>query len=277
ELYRIDDEWWFTDSWGRRPSDANWGYKGTEEPERYHSEWMKRSREAEYDYSSFVGFVRAVNDNRFPRELMEQMCDIDMMAANAMVRGWISDWDNITRRRGKNGYQLRRKSDGKWMLVQWDSDLTFGNTGDPIVEHGLTRGFFLDYYVKRRCNYFLGEMLDKYTNEGNTLSPRLGTWISLEERASGEYSSNSWKFQNWNNSRRSVAQSYIGTAWSTRFSVSGNTSTSQDIVNLSGSGGYKVYSVRCVDHPEAVLDWPRETAWSLKGIQLHEGENELTF
>ena len=59
------------------------------EPERYHAEWMKRSREAEYDYSSFVQFLEAINDSRFPREIMERMVDVDMMAANAVVRGGV--------------------------------------------------------------------------------------------------------------------------------------------------------------------------------------------
>ncbi|NIP92105.1 MAG: hypothetical protein GWO24_00950, partial [Akkermansiaceae bacterium] len=43
ELYRIDDEWWFDDAWNRQNRNADWGYKGTTEPERYHAEWIKRS------------------------------------------------------------------------------------------------------------------------------------------------------------------------------------------------------------------------------------------
>ena len=36
ELYRIDDEWWFDDGWGRQNRNADWSYKDTDEPERYH-------------------------------------------------------------------------------------------------------------------------------------------------------------------------------------------------------------------------------------------------
>lgn len=282
ELYRIDDEWWFSDSWSRVNRNADWSYK-TGEPERYHAEWMKRSREAEYDYSSFVQFLEAINDSRFPREIMERMVDVDMMAANAVVRGWVDDWDNITRNRGKNAYQVRRYSDGKWMLIQWDSDLTFGNSNAPFVG-GLVRGFFGTnnassaqrtrfFFVKRKFNYFLGEMLDKYTHD----SPRLATWLELEERASTEYSTTTSSYQNWNSSRRGRAQTEIGAAFTTTFRVSGSSSTSADTINLTGSAGYQIYSVRVVDHPEAEINFPRETLWSAGGIQLHEGVNELTF
>ncbi|MGI9242489.1 MAG: lamin tail domain-containing protein [Verrucomicrobiales bacterium] len=34
ELYRIDDEWWFTDDWSRSNRNADWSWKGTHEPER---------------------------------------------------------------------------------------------------------------------------------------------------------------------------------------------------------------------------------------------------
>ena len=211
---------------------------------------MKRSREDEYDYSSFVQFLEAINDTRFPREIMERMVDVDMMAANAVVRGWADDWDNITRNRGKNGYQVRRYSDGKWMLIQWDSDLTFGNSGAPFVG-GLVRGFFGTinasaaqrsrfFFVKRKFNYYLGEMLDKYTHD----SPRLATWLELEERTSTEYSTTTSSYRNWNSSRRSRAQTEIGAAFTTTFRVSGSSTTSADTINLTGSAGYKIYTIR---------------------------------
>ena len=83
ELYRIDDEWWFEDNWSRGQRNADWGYKGTREPERYHAEWIKRSREDEYDYSSFTNWVELIGQDAFSRAEVERMADIDLMAANA--------------------------------------------------------------------------------------------------------------------------------------------------------------------------------------------------
>ncbi|MDE0867102.1 MAG: lamin tail domain-containing protein, partial [Rubripirellula sp.] len=42
-LYRIDDEWWFTDGWDRQNRNADWSYKSSDNPGRYRSEWMKRT------------------------------------------------------------------------------------------------------------------------------------------------------------------------------------------------------------------------------------------
>ncbi len=274
ELYRIDDEWWFDDGWGRAQRNADWGWKGTHEPERYHAEWIKRSRETEYDYSSFTTWVSKVGTNSFTREEIERTTDIDMMAANAVVRGWCDDWDTLTRNRGKNGYFLRRYSDGKWMLIQWDSDLTFGNSGAAFFGNlSGVRNFFDKSYVRQRVNYYLGKMINEYAATG----PRLQAWFDCEEDASSSYSSNEGTYTGWHNSRRSRAQSEIGNALNTSFSISGSsTTTSADTINLSGNSSYRAFAVRVAGHPEAQWNFSSQTAWSLSGIQLRQGSNVLT-
>jgi hypothetical protein len=273
ELYRIDDQWWFDDGWGRQYRNADWGFKRTVEPERYHAEWMRRSREAEYDYSSFTSWVAMVGQNRFTREELERMADIDMMAANAVVRGWVDDWDTLTRNRGKNGYFLRRHSDRKWMLLQWDSDLTFGNSGAAFIG-SLTgiRNFYDKPYVRQRFNYYLGEMLDKYTDN----SLRLTTWLDLEERASSSYSSSSSTYINWNRNRRSRGISEIGSARNTPFRVTGGAgTTSENTITLTGNSGSNAFTIRAVDQPQAEWNFTTQTVWTLSGIQLAEGANTI--
>ena len=58
ELYRIDDEWWFDDGWVDKIA-PRLVMERTHEPERYHAEWIKRSRESEYDYSAFTTWVNS--------------------------------------------------------------------------------------------------------------------------------------------------------------------------------------------------------------------------
>ena len=203
ELYRIDDEWWFDDGWSRSQRNADWSVDGrSTEPNMYHAEWMKRSREDEYDYGSFIDWVFSVGQNRFTRAEIERMADIDMMAANAVVRGWVDDWDTLTRNRGKNGYFLRRYTDGKWMLLQWDSDLTFGNPSAPFI--GSLPGvpnFFRKPYVEQRVNYYIGEMVEKYTKD----SLRLETWFDLEVRSNRRVPINPNLYHNFNRSRVNYA------------------------------------------------------------------------
>ncbi len=276
ELYRIDDEWWFDDNWGRQNRNADWSYKGTKEPERYSSEWIKRSRESEYDYSSFASWVEKVGGNSFNRDEIERMADIDLMAANAVVRGWCDDWDTLTRNRGKNGYFMRRVTDGKWMLVQWDSDNTFGNSNAAFIGNlSGVRNFYNKPYVRQRVNYYLGKMVNEYTAN----SARLSAWHQCEEEASNSYGANTRTYTNWNNSRLSRANSEIGSALNTNFNVtSGNGSsatTSADTYTLGGVSSYKAFKIEALNHPEAEWSFGSQTGWSLSNIQLKQGTNSV--
>jgi len=277
ELYRIDDEWWFDDNWGRQSRNATWEYKNTTEPERYSSEWIKRSREAEYDYSSFISWTRMVGTNSFNREEIERTADIDLMAANAVVRGWCDDWDTLTRNRGKNGYFLRRATDGKWMLIQWDSDNTFGNSNaDFIGNLAGVQNFYSKPYVQQRVNHYLHEMVTKYTAN----SARLDAWFQCEEDASTSYSTNQSTYDSWNANRLAKANSTIGTAvLNTNFNVTtGNgssTGTTADTITLNGTSGENAFSIRAVGHPGASDTFTSTTTWTLTGIQLKQGSNSL--
>ena len=280
ELYRIDDEWWFEDGWGRGQRNADWGYKGTREPERYHAEWIKRSREDEYDYSSFTNWVELVGQDNFSRAEIERMADIDLMAANAAVRGWVDDWDTLTRDRGKNGYFLRRYSDGKWQLAQWDSDNTFSSSSAPFIGNlAGVRNFFYKPYVRQRLNYYIGEMVDNYTAG----SGRLSTWLSLEEAASGSYSANASTYNSFNSRRVNNARSSaIGsTALNMAFNVTsgggGTINTNAEVLSLSGTSPYNVFAVEVLGHPEAEWVFNSETSWTLSGIRLKRGLTTLTI
>ena len=276
ELYRIDDEWWFDDGWGRQNRNADWSWKGTHEPERYHAEWIKRSRESEYDYSAFTTWVNKVGTNSFTREEIERMSDVDMMAANAVVRGWVDDWDTLTRNRGKNGYFLRRYNDGKWMLIQWDSDLTFGDSNAAFFGNlSGVRNYFDKPYVRQRVNYYLGKMINEYAATG----PRMQTWFDLEEEASNSYSSNESTYTSWHNGRVSRARNEIGSALNASFNVTtGNgssTSTSADTISLTGTSGWESFKIQVEGQPQAEYNFTNQTRWDLTGIRLRQGTNQL--
>ena len=277
ELYRIDDEWWFDDNWNRQNRNADWSVDGRSvEPNMYHAEWMKRSREEEYDYGSFVNWVFSVGQNRFTREEIYRMSDVDMMAANAVVRGWVDDWDTLTRNRGKNGYFLRRYSDGKWMLLQWDSDLTFRNASAPFIG-GLAGvpNYFRKPYIEQRVNYYIGEMVEKYTKD----SERLETWFDLEVRSNRRVSINPTTYYNFNNSRVNYAMNTEigGSVSSTPFRVNGPLTTSDNTIDLTGSSNHRAFDIRVAGHPEAEVVFTTPTSWEVTGLYLREGRNDLDF
>ena len=61
------------------------------------------------------------------------------MAMNAAVRGWIDDWDTLTRNRGKNGYFYRRPTDGRWTLQHWDSLMRCIDRDPHTLVHALAQ------------------------------------------------------------------------------------------------------------------------------------------
>jgi hypothetical protein len=162
------------------------------------------------------------------------------------------------------------------MLVQWDSDLTFGSSNaDFIGNLSGVRNFFEKPYIKQRVNHYLNEMVQKYTVN----STRLAAWFRCEEDASPSYSSNESTYNSWNRNRLSKANSTIGSALNTNFNVtSGNgssLSTSSDTISLQGRSGADVFAIRVTGQPWAEYEFSNTTAWTLSGIQLRQGANVL--
>ena len=50
----------------------------------------------EVAYVRFASVYRDFQDVSEFQEEIERMADIDMMAANAVVRGWVDDWNTLT-------------------------------------------------------------------------------------------------------------------------------------------------------------------------------------
>ncbi|MGK0189428.1 MAG: hypothetical protein ACI9R3_005245 [Verrucomicrobiales bacterium] len=276
ELYRIDDEWWFEDDWNRGQRNADWGYKGTHNPVRYHTEWMKRSRETDYDFSSLTSMMQMVSTNRFSEAESTRIFDHDLMAINAAVRGYSGDWDTFTLNRGKNGYFYRKSTDGRFMLLHWDSDLAFQNTNETFLGNlSGVRNYFGKPYVERLYNHYLNRLVNEFTQD----SSRMDAWFDAEEASSNAFTVNTGKYQNWFSGRASRANSEIGSDRSVAFNITtGNGSsgsTSQPTYTLTGPAPSSVYTVRVVDHPEAEVVFTNTRTWRASGIQLISGSNQL--
>ncbi|MCF7731813.1 MAG: lamin tail domain-containing protein [Akkermansiaceae bacterium] len=276
-LLRVDDEWRFTsdDGEARQARDADWSYKNSDNPIRYHSEWLMRSRENDYDYGNFIEFVRTLRDPRLTDTTLDRMADRDMLCLNAAVRGYDADWDTLTVDRGKNTYFYRPKG-GRWMLLHWDGDRVFENTSQAILGNrpGL-RTYFDRPAVRRVMNYYLSELLSKYTKG----SARTAAWMDMEVAATagtGIYMPKS-HYVAWFANRESMAKSFIGGSFSTGFAIStSSTPTSADVLSLSGTSPSTVYQVRVAEQPWIEASWTNTTTWRLSGITLKAGENTFT-
>ncbi|MBM3845869.1 MAG: hypothetical protein FJ405_06245, partial [Verrucomicrobia bacterium] len=275
ELYRIDDEWWFTDNWGRSQRDADWSYKGTDNPGRYHSEWMKRTRENEYDYSSLIGMFRKVTSSYTQAEI-EQVLDPVAMMQMAAVRGYTGDWDSFTLNRGKNGYLYRRPTDGRFMFFHWDSDLAFQNTGEAFY-NGMAgyRAYHERSYNLRLFRHFLNTLVAKFTRN----SPRMNAWLQAEEDSSTQYTV-SGSYLSWFSGREAGALTAIGSARTRPFDITTNggqpLNVSSNTLNLAGVAPLSVFRVFAPGQPRSGGNWLNDSNWVMTNLLLRTGANLIT-
>ena len=282
-LLRIDDEWTFedvptnvgNDSRAPRGSrNADWNYKNTESPIRYQSEWIMRSRETEYDYSSFVEFLKTLDENGSEADL-DRIMDHNLIGLNAAVRGYDSEWDTFSVDRGKNGY-FYRKPDGLWMLVHWDGDRSFENNRldqDLTSSRAGTSTYLNKPYFRRYMNHHLTRLLDDLTEN----SVRTAAWMQAEADSTPSLSFDTSKFTNWFTNRRSKALQFIGSSYTANFNVTTTGgSTTSDFRTISGTSPSTAVSVRVLERPGVEATFSGTTNWTISDLWLANGLNTFT-
>jgi formylglycine-generating enzyme required for sulfatase activity len=292
-LLSIDDEWWMRDDWTPEYRDADWSYRGSDNPIRYHAAFGARSREVFYDYQPFIDFTKAVSnadgvDATAYRTRLEPQLDLDGLLRVAAVRGFADDWDSFTLERGKNGYFYRAPApSNRWTFLHWDSDQAFEDANDPVLQ--TTRpgwGTFIQQpWVRRVFNYWLEETLKLTTG---TNSARTSAWFDAEEAASSAYTVNRSFYEAFMTARRPVVETIINAAEGTGgtsdalsapFAVTApaaGSSTSAAPVIFTGTAPATAYSVSIDGQAAAVFSWLNQTTWELR-VALPLGGHSLTF
>ncbi|MEO7317524.1 MAG: lamin tail domain-containing protein, partial [Chthoniobacteraceae bacterium] len=284
QLMRSDDEWWFQDDWNRSSRNADWSYKSTDAAIRYHTEWMARSRENEYDYSSLTEFFKTVSNAGSTETQLNRVLDPNLTLMMAAVRGYTYDWDSLTLARGKNGFFYRKPTDGRWMFLHWDSDLAFGDPNNIVVGGLAGWGTYISKpWTRRIFNYYLTEML-KLTSGAN--SARTLAWLDAEEAASGIYTVDRTQYTNWFTNRRARVEQEINfsigggppNSLTAPFTITtaGGGPTAAATITISGTAPSSVFTIVVDGHSEPVLTWANQQSWTLTGIVLSTGANSLT-
>ncbi len=275
ELYKIDDEWWFQDNWAQTPRNADWSYKNSDNFGCYHSEWMKRTRENEYDYSALISFFKKVYVGPYTQAEIERLVDPVALMKACAVAGYIHAWDFFSLDRGKNCYFYRRPTDGRFMFFPWDMKRSFDSAGAAFY-NGMP-GFrpYLDKpYNMRLFKHYLTRLLENYTLN----AARIYAWLQFEENASAQFPFN-FSYANWFANRQSSAFNLLGPSRTVDFVIAtGNRSpitVSGDTATIVGIAPLRVFEVQVVDHPEAQFTWIDESTWSLTGVAIHGGTNDL--
>ncbi|MGE5294706.1 MAG: lamin tail domain-containing protein [Solirubrobacterales bacterium] len=276
ELYKIDDEWWFQDDWNRESRDADWSYKSSDNSGRYHSEWMKRTRENEDDYSALISFFKKVYVGPYTQAEIERLVDPVALLKSCAVGGYIHAWDFFSLNRGKNCYFYRRSTDGRFMFFPWDMKRSFDDYNAAFYS-GMTgfRPYLEKPYNMRLFKHYLTRLLENYTLN----SARVYAWLQYEEAASNQVPFN-YSYASWFANRQNPAFNLLGASRTVAFSVDmgGRSiiSTNAATVSLTGVAPLRVFKVEVAGHSEAQFSWTSESAWSLANIALLTGSSELT-
>lgn len=210
-LYRIDDEWWFPDSWEEPETrDADWSYKGAVDPGRYRTEWMKRTHESDDDYSGLIQFFKTVSSSDYTEDSINQLIDADAVLQLAAVSGYIANWDTFTMSRGKNAYFYQRAEDGRFRMFHWDSDAAFErDMTEPFYgDHEPFHGWLEQPYNLRLFATYLGEIVNQHT-EG---SARTRAWLAAQNLAHPDVACDIERFETWFRLRNAAAWERFGEA-----------------------------------------------------------------
>ncbi|MEM7260626.1 MAG: lamin tail domain-containing protein [Planctomycetota bacterium] len=105
----------------------------TTDRELYRWYFNLRQNECKDDYSELVNFSRLITrnvtgDEEFGERIFDEM-NVDAFLNVWAIRLNTDDWDTWGARRGKNCYVYRTPNEGKWYLLPWDMELTYGNQG----------------------------------------------------------------------------------------------------------------------------------------------------
>lgn len=274
-LYRIDDEWWFADNWERDPRDAEWGYKGSDNPGRYRTEWMKRSNETEDDFIDLIAFFKLYSSNRYTQEQIEKFLDPHQILPYIIVRGYISDWDTFTLGRGKNAFFYQQPNHGPFQFLHWDSDLGFTDPNSGFYT-GRVQPWLERPYNRRLFHYYLAVFHENYAKN----STRLAAWLQAESTANKSYSINTNFYLTWCSNREPSVLRELGPNYAKPLAIApfnaGNPVTNA-VITLTGSAPFTLWSVELEPKPAAPLVWKDHVTWVCTNIALLPGTNRFVL
>ena len=84
------------------------------------------------------------------------------------------------------------------------------------------------------------------------------------------------KYESYFRTQERVVENFIRGPYTEDFAITTHTAeTTDDTLTLEGKSPSRIYTLRVVDHPEAVLTWDGLTDWKLTGISLKSGSNVI--
>ena len=258
---------------------ATWANRGSNKT-GYRWNFNLRTRELEDNFSPLITLIQTMNGNSTVLDnQLENIMDVEQFLRVYAARCAHDDWDTIAIGNGQNAYTYYAPNEGRWKLLPWDMDHTWGNSGARIYPDGDSTFSRIMSRPKYRRKYIgiLNEMLN-----GRGGNP--GYWSTGEmvtkflDRNSAVVGSdgvgNSSRVRNFINSRRGTLSRQIPTR--VNFSITTNGGTvDTNSTNISGIGWVDIDMLLVSGEP-VTINWTSTTRWRVS-VELDAGENVLDF
>ncbi len=308
DFLEMDDRFLFDDAGGRAgnadarvlypPSYSTNDSNGANK-ENYRYFLGLRAKNGADEYANLIAFAKVMDPSRTNDATFDQQI-WDYMNVEEMLRMWavemnIDDWDSWGMSRGKNCYLYRPEADGRFNLMAWDLELTYGGLGsflipasptDPFNPGGFSEVNRLMNRPKLKRMYY--SILDEMVNgpdrwfHSNYLSEYATRLAAIGMTNTGIAQPGGFIDQ-----RAAALQSRIQPVVypQVRLAITTNNgngfSTAQPITNLAGTAPIEVCEVIVTNSGDPGTlykpDYTAMTTWTLSGIPLLPGANALVL
>ncbi|MEM7263932.1 MAG: CotH kinase family protein, partial [Planctomycetota bacterium] len=283
-LYKITGQQTFDDNGnhqGNLIEWANYSYQ-TADKGRYRWNWNPRTRETEDNFSPLPELMRALSggSTALDNEL-EDIMDVEQFLRVYAGRCAHDDWDTISIGNGQNAYTYFASNEGRFKLLPWDMDHSWGNANSRIYPDADSRMRNVINRPKYRRIYLgiLNEMIN-----GRGSEP--GYWATGEmvskvlDRTSSTVSSDgvgsAGSVRNFINARTGSLRSQLPSNVSFRITTTGDRTIDDATVQVEGTAWVDVHQILVNGEPPFAMSWTSTTRWRAT-IQLEPGDNDLTF
>ncbi|MEE3053763.1 MAG: lamin tail domain-containing protein [Planctomycetota bacterium] len=301
DFFEVDDRFVINDSGGRAgntnasvrfpPSSPRSDGNG-ENKENYRWFFGLRAKNGEDDFSSLIELARVMDPSQTSNAVFDEVV-WDIVNVEEMLRIWAvrlntDDWDTWGANRGKNCYLYRPAIDGRFCLLAWDMELTYGSTSSFLIPSSPNSAFnpggfsevhrLMNRPAIKRIWYGI---LDEMVNGADSwfTSARLSPYMQRLS-AIGMGNTNVGQPGGYIDQRASSLRSRISSVISTPFRITTNSgrdfSVDDFTVALAGNASVRVGQI-LVNEEYYETDFPTMTTWRINDIQLHPGLNELNL
>lgn len=279
-LLKVSARALFDDDGRFRSRDTAWArlaYRGADrELYRYHFDL--RTREREDDLSTLLRLLRSLGGAATVEgdEEIENVLDVDSFLNVLAARMACDDWDSLGLGHGHNAYLYHAPVEGRWKLLPWDLDGTWGNPrartipdADPGTAHLIGRPAF-----RRRYDRIVESMLaDSFSIEH--LDP---LWSDFH-RVVGELTGRSdpARLREFLLRRRERLASIVPEPVPFEIVRGDGLPEFVDTTELEvqGRGWVDIENILVGSEPVR-MDWTSSTGWRAS-VPLEYGENQLVF